>query len=91
MPQTMDSRSSSNFFSFWPESQYLEQQISKEFSGTWIGTWPQISFQPADLELILILLKYELTSVEQIVVYGLRMMLKAQQRNIAVSINKLVL
>ncbi len=40
----------------------------------WIETWPQISFKPTDFELIFIFLKYELTAMEQFVVYGLRML-----------------
>ncbi len=39
------------------------QQILKELSWTWIGTWPQISFQPADFELISALLNYEFATV----------------------------
>ncbi len=49
--------------SFWPEARIRGQQISKELSWTWIRTWPQISGQPADFELIFVILKYELATV----------------------------
>ncbi len=49
--------------SFWPEARIRGQQILKELSRTWIRTWPQISFQPADFELIFVILKYELATV----------------------------
>ncbi len=39
------------------------QQLLETLSWTWIRTWPQISFQPADLELIFVILKYELATV----------------------------
>ncbi len=49
--------------SFWPEARIRGQQIPKELSWTWKGTWPQISFQPAGFELMFVLLKYELATV----------------------------
>ncbi len=50
--------------SFWPEARIRGQQISKGLSWTWIRTWPQISFQPVDFELIFVILKYELATVD---------------------------
>ncbi len=47
-------------FSFRPEAHIRGQQISKELSWTWIGTAPQLSFQPADSKLIFVRLKYVL-------------------------------
>ncbi len=50
-------------FLFRPEARIRGQQISKFLSWTWMGTWPQLSFQPNDFELIFVLLKYELVTV----------------------------
>ncbi len=50
-------------FSFWPEARMCGQQISKKLSSTWIRTRSQMSFQPADFELIFVILKYELATV----------------------------
>ncbi len=49
--------------SFLPEARIRGQQISKELSGTWIRTWPQISLKPADFAFIFVILKYELATV----------------------------